>query len=156
MDSSELNKPWLSKPWLIDKVRGVAIRATPEEKIRQKVLKILIEELFFPKEYIVVEKALSELPHLKEKRVPKRRLDILCYFSVQDQLRPLLLIECKKGGLRNQALTQVSGYNYWVGAPFVAVANQECILLKYLDVVSHEMVIKEGLPSYQDLITCCK
>lgn len=145
-----------NKPWLIDKVRGVAIRATPEEKIRQKVLKILIEELFFPKEYIVVEKALSELPHLKEKCVPKRRLDILCYFPVQDQLLPLLLIECKKSGLRNQAFTQVSGYNYWVEAPFVAIANQECILIKYLDTVSHEVVIREGLPSYQDLMACYK
>ena len=145
-----------NKPWLIDKVRGVAIRATPEEKIRQKVLKILIEELFFPKEYIVVEKALSELPHLKEKCVPKRRLDILCYFPVQDQLLPLLLIECKKSGLRNQAFTQVSGYNYWVEAPFVAIANQECILVKYLDTVSHEVVIREGLPSYQDLMACYK
>lgn len=146
----------LNKPWLIDKVRGVAIRATPEEQIRQKVLKMLIEDLFFPKEYIVVEKALSELPHLKEKRAPKRRLDILCYFPAQDQLLPLLLIECKKSGLRNQAFTQVSGYNYWIEAPFVAVANQECIFVKYLDIVSHEVVIREGLPSYQDLIACYK
>jgi hypothetical protein len=152
MASSDLNKFWL-----IDKVRGVAIRATPEEKIRQKVLKMLIEDLSFPKEHIVVEKALSELPHLIEKKyVPKRRLDILCYFPVQDQLLPLLLIECKKSGLRNQAFTQVSGYNYWIEAPFVAVANQECILVKYLDAVSHEVVIREGLPSYQDLMACYK
>lgn len=146
----------MHKPWLVDKMRGVAIRATPEEKIRQKLLHVLIEELFFPREYVVVEKALTELPHLKGKRVPKRRLDILCYFLNHDQLLPLLLIECKKSGGKKQALNQVSGYNYWVGAPFVAVANQECILLKYLDRASNEMVIKEGLPSYQDLIACCK
>lgn len=146
----------MNKLWLIDKMRGVAIRATPEEKIRQKLLHVLIEELFFPKEYVVVEKALSELPHLKGKRAPKRRLDILCYFPNHDQLLPLLLIECKKSGGGEQALNQVSGYNYWVGAPFVAIANQECILLKYLDIDSNEMVIKEGLPSYQDLIACCK
>lgn len=151
MASSDLNKFWL-----IDKVRSVARIATPEEKIRQKVLKILIEELLFPKEYIVVEKALSELPHLQEKCVPKRRLDILCYFSAHDQLLPLLLIECKKSGLKSQAFTQVSGYNYWVGAPFVAVANQECILVKYFHIASNEMIVREGLPSYQDLIACCK
>lgn len=145
-----------SKCWLIDKVRGSAIRAAPEEKIRQKVLHVLVEELFFPKECIVVEKALSELPHLKEKRVPKRRLDILCYFSLQDKMLPLLLIECKQGRLSKQALTQVSGYNYWVGAPFVAVANQECIWVKYLDVASDKMIIKKGLPSYKELIVCCK
>lgn len=144
------------KPWLIDKMRGVAVRATPEEKIRQKLLHILIEELFFPKEYIIVEKALSELPHLQGKCVPKRRLDILCYFLMHDQLLPLLLIECKKSGETKQALSQVSGYNYWVKAPFVAVANQEGILLKYLDVASNEMIIKKGLPCYQDLIACCK
>lgn len=144
------------KPWLIDKMRGVAIRATPEEKIRQKLLEVLIEELFFPREYVVVEKALSELPHLQGKRVPKRRLDILCYFPIHDQLLPLLLIECKKSRRTKQALRQVNGYNYWVKAPFVAVANQEGILLKYLDIASNEIVIKEGLPSYQDLIACCK
>lgn len=153
MVSSDPNN---DKPWLIDKMRGVAIRATPEEKIRQKLLKVLLEELFFPKEYVVVEKALSELPHLQGKRVPKRRLDILCYFSMHDQLLPLLLIECKKSGETKQALSQVSGYNYWVKAPFVAVANQGGILLKYLDIASNEIVIKEGLPSYQDLIACCK
>ena len=153
MASSDPNN---DKPWLIDKMRGVAIRATPEEKIRQKLLKILIEKLFFPKEYVVVEKALSELPHLQGKRVPKRRLDILCYFPMCDQLLPLLLIECKKSGETKQALSQVSGYNYWVKAPFVAVANQEGILLKYLDIASNEIVIKEGLPSYQDLIACCR
>ena len=153
MVSSDPNN---DKLWLIDKMRGVAIRATPEEKIRQKLLHVLIEELFFPKEYVVVEKALSELPHLKGKHAPKRRLDILCYFPNHDQLLPLLLIECKKSGGGEQALKQVSGYNYWVGAPFVAIANQECILLKYLDIDSNEMVIKEGLPSYQDLIACCK
>jgi hypothetical protein len=145
-----------NKCWLVDKVRGAVIQAAPEEKIRQKVLHILIEDLFFPKEYIVVEKVLSELPHLRGKSVPKRRLDILCYFSMQDKLLPLLLIECKQGRLRKQALTQVSGYNYWVEAPFVAVANQECIWMKYLDIASNKMVIKKGLPSYQDLIVCCK
>ena len=146
----------LNKFWLTDRVRGVAVQATPEEKIRQKVLHMLVEELLFPKEYIVVEKALSELPHLREKSVPKRRLDILCYFSIEDKLLPLLLIECKQGKVKKQALTQVSGYNYWVGAPFVAVANQECIWLKYLDLATDEMVIEKGLPSYQDLIVCCK
>ncbi|QZA59149.1 type I restriction enzyme HsdR N-terminal domain-containing protein [Candidatus Rhabdochlamydia porcellionis] len=153
MVSSDPNN---NKPWLIDKMRGVAIRATPEEKIRQKLLKVLIEELFFPKECIVIEKALSELPHLQGKHVPKRRLDILCYFPMHDQLLPLLLIECKKSGGTKQALSQVNGYNYWVKAPFVAVANQEGILLKYLDIASNEIVLKEGLPSYQDLIACCK
>ncbi|MDR2539566.1 MAG: type I restriction enzyme HsdR N-terminal domain-containing protein [Chlamydiales bacterium] len=148
--------PNRDKLLLIDKMRGVAIQATPEEKIRQKLLNLLIEELFFPKEYVVVEKALSELPHLQGKRVPKRRLDVLCYFPMHDQLLPLLLIECKRSGGIKQALNQVSGYNYWVGAPFVAVANQECILFKYLDIASNEMVVKEGLPSYQDLVACCK
>lgn len=153
MASFDLNNDY---PWLIDKLRGVAIRATPEEKIRQKLLNVLIEELFFPKEYVIVEKALSELPHLQGKRVPKRRLDILCYFPMHDQLLPLLLIECKRSGKTKLALSQVSGYNYWVKAPFVAVANQEGILLKYLNIDSNEIVITEELPPYQDLIACCK
>lgn len=96
--------------------------------MRQKVLQTL-RALGYPSSLIVIEKELSGLPHLRHPfSVPKRRLDILCYGkSLEGELIPLLLIECKKG--QEEAEAQVMGYNHFVQAAFVAIAQGEEVTL---------------------------
>src|SRR5690242_14822270 len=82
-----------------DEVRRAWVAATPEEGVRQRVLKKMIHALGFPKELIAVEKELKELPHLAGRSVPERRIDVLCYgkeIHPEHSLYPLLLIECKR------------------------------------------------------------
>ncbi|MBS0625047.1 MAG: type I restriction enzyme HsdR N-terminal domain-containing protein [Verrucomicrobia bacterium] len=85
--------------------------ATPEEAVRQALIGKLIH-LGFPKGLIAVEKGIEA----------DRRFDLLCYYRA-DELKPLLLIECKAHSLNVEAENQLFGYNAKLGAPFVCLAN---------------------------------
>jgi hypothetical protein len=110
----------LSKKLVYDEVRKLWVKASPEEIVRQQWLKAMINSLGYPRELLVVEKELKELPHLLGAAVPDRRVDILCYGK---GIQPLLLIECKAGALTDEALDQVVGYNHYVKADFAAIVN---------------------------------
>lgn len=88
----------------------------------------MIEQLGYPRELIVVEKELSLLPHLRSHgQLPTRRADIICFgkdIHPDYSLFPLLLIECKAGEMGFDAEQQALGYNHYVQAPYVALANQ--------------------------------
>lgn len=130
-----------------DSVRKKWLIATPEELVRQKILLYLIEELGYPAHAIAIEKKLSELPHLQDQKVPDRRLDILCYES--GSYRPLLLIECKGVSLQEKMLSQVMGYNAFIGAPLICLANEGEFLLGWVD--ETRPLPFERLPTYQTL-----
>lgn len=113
---------------VFDEIRSCWVAATPEEVIRQLWLRKMVLELGFPKELIAVEKELKSFPHLLQVSVPDRRIDIVCYGKT---LEPLLLIECKAVALSPKALDQAMGYNDYVKAPYVAVANDRSIYLRH-------------------------
>lgn len=102
----------------------------------------MMETLGFPKNFIAVEKQLSALHHLQGRSdLPERRADILCFGK---DLSVLLLIECKEGRITDEAAKQALGYNYFVGAPFVALAGMDGVQLIYPQKLPF-------LPSYQEL-----
>jgi hypothetical protein len=137
-----------------DEVRRRFVKATPEELVRQRWLKWMIHGLHYPKELLVVEKKLKELPHLFGKVVPERRMDILCYgkgIHPSYPLYPLLMIECKEGELTEAAIDQVIGYNHHVGAYFVAVAGIEEVRL-----FDGQRKCYPALPPYMELMKWVK
>ena len=115
----------------------------PEEKVRQALIQELIA-FGFPKELIVVEKEIGEVSSIQN--APKRRVDILCFMKKGDVLLPLLVIECKAVALSDKALEQVLGYNYYVNASFVAIANAQGMVI--VDREGNEHVLR----SYTDLV----
>lgn len=117
----------------------------PEEAIRRTLLSHMVRSLGFPQGLIVVEKELKELPHLSGQIIPKRRLDILCY---RKDFSPLLVIECKAVPLTQKVIDQVVGYNYYVQAEYVAIANGA--LIKWAHKSNYHFT--DGLPSYDDLV----
>jgi hypothetical protein len=110
-------------------IRQKWVAATPEEEVRQQLILKMVERQGYPKESISVETALSNMPHLAHlpfSRFPKRRADIVVWSSKIHPLfplYPLLLIECKAGSLTKKAERQALGYNYYLGAYFVGLAN---------------------------------
>jgi hypothetical protein len=101
----------------------------PEEAVRQNMIAFLVS-LGFPRSHIIQEKALSELPHLqKVEGLPLRRVDILAYGLINNELKPLVLIECKALSTKIEALHQILGYNHFVEAPFIALASKSGYLL---------------------------
>ncbi|MEI6242937.1 MAG: type I restriction enzyme HsdR N-terminal domain-containing protein [Chlamydiota bacterium] len=123
--------------------------------MRQSLLRVMIEELGYPKSLIGVEKDLFLLPHLQDKKKErvKRRADILCFakdLHPTYPIYPLLLIECKAFSFTEEVIRQVLGYNHFVQAYFVAIANPDEFLL----FVQKENDIEKipYLPPYEQLI----
>jgi hypothetical protein len=136
---------------IFDTIRGRLVEKTPEECVRQRLLKYMQEVCGFPASLIAVEKSLKEMPHLET--MPdslERRVDIVCFardLHPLHSLYPLLLVECKAVPLSAQAVHQAFGYNSQVGASFLLLAN-----LKQLRLYFPDRTIISYLPHYQELV----
>jgi len=110
-------------------VRKSWCKALPEEVVRINLINRMIGELAFPDHSLAVEKELRHLPHLELGiQVPDRRADILCFakgIHPKIDLYPLLMIECKSVKITDKVIGQVVGYNHYVHACYVCVANQD-------------------------------
>ena len=104
---------------LWDPVRQKHVAATPEERVRQKWLKAMIDSLGYPKGLLSVEKSIKSIASINS----SRRVDILCFTPATDGLKPLLIVECKAQDEGVTPETQVMGYNFSVEAPFLAVVH---------------------------------
>jgi hypothetical protein len=132
---------------IYDPIRKKWFDALPEEIVRQKVLSHLVNDLGFPPRYIVVEKKLSELPNLSHLNLPERRIDILCMEA--KTFRPLLLVECKGVSLQEKMFAQALGYNAYIQAPLICLANDTNFLLRWeKDTLKN---LQNQLPSYDQL-----
>lgn len=142
-----------NKEQIYDPFRKVWVTATPEEKVRQALLQKMVKELLYPIEFLSVERALCDLcVQSKEKKIPTRRVDIACFAKGGKMgVYPLLVIECKESStLAKKALSQVKGYNTFLGAPFVAIAYPEGVLFSYFS--QNKEYSLDYLPSYQMLL----
>lgn len=126
-------------------IRNESVAATPEEFVRQRVLSLMLQ-LGYPKGLIAVEQSLHRLPHLQSTKVPLRRADILCFGNNHS---PLMLVECKAAKLTEAVFRQVAGYNHYVRANFIAIANSEEIRLGWIEGKVYRFI--SHLPKYEDL-----
>lgn len=137
-------------------IRQSFVVSTPEEKVRQHLLKKMIDDLGYPLEMIAVEKGLSQMSHLVQQvNLPKRRADVIVFgknIHPLYSLFPLLLIECKAVKLKEQTLRQIAGYNHYVQAPFLCVVNQNECLWGYFDSKIKDFSFTKGLASYKELL----
>ncbi len=124
-----------------------------EERVRQLWIDHLIHHLEYPAGYLVVEQALHMLPHVQGRgRLPNRRLDLLVMapHPGREYLWPLLMIEFKRGPLQFCHMQQVLGYNGYVQAPFLAVANAQDLRFGKADAPITEWIPQ--LPTYPELL----
>jgi hypothetical protein len=131
----------------------------PEEVVRQALLVKLEKEYGFPSSCLVVEKKLSLFPHIKKEKVPDRRCDIVAFANdihEEHAVYPLLLIECKHTHLTQDVVEQVVGYNYYMGAYFIALANLNSFLLGWQEEKQGLYQWQEGLISYNELVAFAK
>lgn len=138
-------------------IRKERVAALPEEIVRQHFLSHMITQKGFPASLIAVEQSLKHLPHLTpldRLRVPKRRLDIICYAKSEQSngLQPLLIVECKSIKLSPAIMNQIVGYNHFVKSHFIAIVNHEEIRTGWYDPQKKDYVFVNFLPSYSELI----
>ncbi len=115
------------------------MRQAPEERVRQRVLALMIEKLGYPKALLSVEKEIASL----------RRVDILCSLPWGEGLKALLLVECKAEILDLLAERQAFGYNRSVGAPFITLASQTQIKTLWME--QGRIVSVPFIPSFAEL-----
>lgn len=134
-------------------VRREWVFATPEEVVRQKLIKEMVEQKGYPLSGLAVEKALSQMPHLQNtKGLPTRRADIVCFVKAAVGLVPLLLVECKAEPWTKKAENQILGYNYFLRARFVALADANKVKTGTFDTSTNEYLFVEDLPHINHLI----
>lgn len=127
---------------IFDPVRRKSVAATPEEFVRQFMLRYLIREKQFPRALIGVERALTV-------NKMQKRCDIVVF---KDSI-PMLLVECKAPAIRiNQdVFDQVARYNLALKVPYLLVTNGELSLCCKLNFTDGSFHFLDALPDFTNL-----
>lgn len=139
----------ISQDKLYDPIRQLSVKATQEEYVRQKILQLMFEK-GYPPSLLCVEKSLAELCQYCVEKVPSRRLDIVCFSKKAHA--PLLIVECKAHRLDQKAFDQLMSYNFFIRAPFIALANQDHIFTGWYDSAQKEYRFVPQLLLYSELM----
>ncbi len=103
------------KRYIFDMIRQKNILLTPEEWVRQHLIRFLVEEKEYPSSLISVESGVK-VNHLS------RRYDALVY---NRQGKPILLLECKAPSIKisQDTFDQIVAYNRTIQASYLLVSN---------------------------------
>lgn len=101
--------------FIFDKFRKKELVLTPEEWVRQNLLRFLIDEKKYPEGLVSIEAGLKL-------NTLNKRYDALVYSR---QGEPLVLIECKapEVTISQKVFEQILAYNKTINAPFLLVSN---------------------------------
>lgn len=139
---------------LVCQIRKQEVIKTPEEEVRQSLLKHMLSSGGYPQSLVAVEKSLASIPHLTStQKLPTRRADIIVFgnnIHPEHTLYPLMLIECKAVPLTADVMRQVIGYNFYVKAYFLVIANADQIKTGLFK--QEGWVFQDGLLTYNDAI----
>jgi type I restriction and modification enzyme subunit R-like protein len=128
---------------VFDPVRKRHVAATPEEGVRQAVLRYLMDVLKVPANLIGVEFSLASLEPGN-----LRRADIVVWRPGTGQLSPWLLVECKEPRVRidDAVAFQAGDYLKRIPCRFVMLSNGADT--RYLEKDANGYHLIAGLPFY--------
>jgi hypothetical protein len=125
---------------IYDPIRKKRVAKTPEEQVRQCLLRQMLGPLAFPKGLVAVEAPLQS----------GRRADLIAFRVEGDALIPLLVIECKAAPLKEADYFQGSGYQWILEAPFLCLAHGGGICTFWKE--GEELRSVPFLPPYEQLV----
>lgn len=130
-----------NKVAIFDEIRKKFIILTPEEWVRQHVVRFLLEEKKFPKSYINVEK-LIKVNDLS------KRYDIVIY---QPNGELFLLVECKAPEVKitQQTFDQIARYNLVLNAKYLMVTNGLNHYFCQMDFENEKYIFLKELPEFE-------
>ena len=130
-----------NKVSIFDEVRKKFIILTPEEWVRQHVVRYLIEEKNYPKSLINVEKVLQV-------NGLRKRYDIVV-FNTDGSI--FILIECKAPEIKIGQITfdQIARYNMTMKADYLMVTNGLNHYFCQMDFENEKYQFLPELPMYQ-------
>ena len=129
---------------VFDPIRGVRVKLTPEERVRQACVDHLIRALGYPADLIANEAAI---------RVGKtlRRCDTVV-FSPKDRT-PLMVLEYKapEVPVTEKTLRQALEYNSVLGSRAIVVTNGRVMSVLKVSRDGSDPVPAEALPTFEEL-----
>lgn len=131
-----------------DEVRRKYVRLTPEEWVRQHLVRTLTESLGYPRGLLAVEKQVEAVGGL-------RRADLVAYGrGAGGQHRPLLIAECKAPAVKlgQSVFDQVSRYNTVTLAPHLVVTNGREHYCWTVDHEARTYRFLEAIPQFETLV----
>lgn len=132
-------------PAVFDPVRKRLVPATPEERVRQAVIRYLLDAIKAPANLIAVEFSLSALEPGNF-----RRADIVVWRPGKGLLVPWLLVECKEPRVRidDEVAYQAAGYLGRIPCRFVMLSNGKDT--RYLERRGDRYELVTGLPFFSE------
>ena len=130
---------------VLDVYRKRFVKLTPEEEVRQRFVRYLVEEKGFPASLIMTEYSLK-LNKLT------RRCDILVHKPAG---HPALLVECKapEVSISQASFDQVARYNLAFRVRYLIVTNGLKHYCCQLDFETEKISFLSEIPAYADLLT---
>lgn len=120
-----------------------------ESAFRARLLDYLVEKKGYPRSLAALEKNPHKAkPSLVNSATTQRRFDLLFYYKKNEELCPLLLIECKVTPYDSKDLFQLVGYNHVICAPYLALVAPDYLLFSKR---GQEFASLAEFPSYEDL-----
>lgn len=129
-----------NRPLIFDEIRKKFIVLTPEEWVRQHVVKFLIQEKNYPISHINVEKQIT-LNGLK------KRYDIVV-FKPDGKLD--ILVECKAPEITisQNTFDQIAQYNFKLNANYLMVTNGLAHYYCQMDFVADKYQFMQEIPDF--------
>lgn len=131
------------KTKIFDEIRREYFVLTPEEWVRQHIVRYLIDIKSFPKGLIALEKGLI-LNGLR------KRADILVYDRTG---KPILMVECKAPEVKidQSVFEQIGRYNIKMKLPYLMVSNGIEHYCAKVDFINAKISFLENIPNYEEL-----
>ena len=132
-----------NKVSIFDEIRKKFVILTPEEWVRQNVVRFLLEEKKYPKSYINVEKV------IKINSLTKR-YDIVVF---QPNGKLFLLVECKapEVPISQNTFDQIARYNMVLEAEYLMVTNGLNHYFCQMDFENEKYQFQNELPNFKKL-----
>ena len=130
-----------NKVSIFDEIRKKFIILTPEEWVRQHVVRFLLEEKKYPKSLINVEKVLIV-------NGLRKRYDVVV-FNPDGSI--FVLVECKAPEIKTAQATfdQIARYNLALKAQFLMVTNGHNHYFCQMDFENEKYAFLKELPDYE-------
>ncbi|MDO4439771.1 MAG: type I restriction enzyme HsdR N-terminal domain-containing protein [Eubacteriales bacterium] len=139
------------KEYYLDPFRKKLILKTPEEVVRQRMLRYLVDTIKVPEIMLQVEMLLS-----KYGIDSKRRADIVIerYISDEEMISPLAVVECKAPDvmLGEDAINQVFDYAEKLDAVYIIVTNGMDLMVAKYDYENDAYIDLEKVPTYEEML----
>lgn len=128
---------------------------TPEEKVRQEYIRILVEDYGYSLDQMAQEIKVNN----SQRGQGKARADIVIWKSKQDKIESkaaFIVVECKAENVRIREEDYYQGYNYasWAGASFFVTTNEK--ETKYFNVdkdyLPKELVEVVAIPTAEEAL----